>query len=41
MLTCDVLPENEGMLKLAHGLQFDVSYDPDVDLMHISRELRA
>lgn len=37
----DVLPENEGMLKLARGLRFDVSYDADVDLMHITRELRA
>ena len=39
--TGDVLPENEGMLKLARGLRFDVSYDADVDLMHISRALRA
>lgn len=35
----DVLPENEGMLKLARGLRFDVSYDAEVDLMHITREL--
>jgi acetyltransferase len=36
----DVLPENDGMLKLARGLSFDVSYDTDVDLMRVSRDLR-
>jgi acetyltransferase len=37
----DVLPENDAMLKLARGLKFDVTYEPDVDLMRLSRELRA
>jgi hypothetical protein len=37
----DVLPDNEGMLKLARGLSFDVSYDANADLMHISKELRV
>lgn len=39
--TGDVLPDNHGMLELARSLQFDVSYDADVDLMHIWRELTA
>lgn len=37
----DVFPENEPMLKLARSLHFDVSYDVDADLMHLSRKLVA
>jgi len=37
----DVLPDNEGMLKLARGLRFDVSYDANADLMHIAKELSS
>ena len=31
----------EPMLQFARSLHFDVSYDADADLMHLSRELAA